>query len=139
GAAWPAEVRKDAIASKYLRRFVGARELIHDIERWCLWLVDATKAELRDSAELKSRIAAVKKMRSESTKAATRAKAATPHLFDERRQPTTSYLAIPRHVGEQRRYFTALRLPPDVICGDANFMAPDAEGFALGQAVDAVS
>jgi hypothetical protein len=125
-------VQADPIASKYLRRFVGARELIHDIERWCLWLPDASKSELRASAELRTRVAAVKEKRLTSTKAATRAKAATPHLFDERRQPSTSYLAIPAHVGEQRRYFTVARLPPEIICGNANFMVADPNGFAFG-------
>lgn len=59
-------------------------------------------------------------------------KAATPHLFYERRHPDVDYLAIPRHVGEQRRYFTARRLTPATICSDANFLAPDPDGFVLG-------
>lgn len=125
-------VRADPIASKYLRRFVGAKELLHDIERWCLWLEKATKAEIKDSSTLRRRVEAVKRMRSESRKVATQRKAATAHLFDERRQPSTSYLAIPRHVGEHRRYFTAARFSADVICGDANFMVADADGFVLG-------
>jgi hypothetical protein len=39
---------------------------------------------------LRTRVAAVKAMRENSTKAATRAKTAAPHLFDERRHPRTS-------------------------------------------------
>ncbi|WP_324250095.1 DNA methyltransferase [Schaalia turicensis] len=35
------EVKADSIASKYLRRYVGARELLHGENRWCLWLEDA--------------------------------------------------------------------------------------------------
>ncbi|NDK91066.1 hypothetical protein GYA93_15965 [Gordonia desulfuricans] len=131
----PAEldsVAADAIAAKYIRRFVGARELIHDLPRWCLWLDGARKADLSNSSVLRDRIAAVKAMREESSKAATVKKAATPHLFDERRHPDTDYLAIPRHVGESRRYFTARRFSTDVICGDANFLAPDSDGFLLG-------
>ena len=125
-------VRTDRVASQYLRRFVGAKELLHNLERWCLWLERATLSEIRSNAELRTRTAAVQQMRNESTKAATRRKAATPHLFDERRQPSTSYLAIPAHVGEHRRYFTAARLDSTVICGNANFMAPDPDGLVLG-------
>lgn len=125
------EVAHDPVAARYLRRFVGARELIHDLPRWCLWLVGASSADIEASAVLRERVAAVKEMREASPKAATVKKAATPHLFDERRHPDVEYLAIPRHVGEQRRYFTARRLTPDVICGDANFMAPDVDGFVL--------
>lgn len=126
------EVRGDAISSRYLRPFVGARELLHDVDRWCLWLEGVSGEEVSGSAILTERVQAVREFRLKSRKAATRAKAATPHLFDERRQPKTSYLAIPRHVGETREFFTAKRLPPEVICGDANFLVEDADGFALG-------
>lgn len=126
------KVKADRVASQYLRRFVGAKELLHDLERWCLWLERATLSEIKASAVLRTRTAAVQQMRNASTKAATRRKAATPHLFDERRQPSTNYLAIPAHVGEHRRYFTAARLDSTVICGNANFMAPDSDGLVLG-------
>ncbi|WP_152191153.1 class I SAM-dependent DNA methyltransferase [Georgenia satyanarayanai] len=125
-------VQADPTASKYLRRFVGAKELLHDKDRWCLWLVGATQEEINSSPVLRSRVAAVRAMRQASSKAATRKKAATPHLFDERRQPDTSYLAIPAHVGEHRRYFTAARYDSEVINGNANFMVADPDGFVLG-------
>ena len=125
-------VRADPTASRFLRRFVGARELLHDKERWCLWLVGATQEEIKSSPILRSRVAQVRAVRQASPKAATQKKAATPHLFDERRQFDTGYLGIPRHVGEQRRYFTAARYGSDTICGDANFMVADPDGFALG-------
>lgn len=125
-------VRADPIASQHLRPFANAEELLKDKERWCLWLEGVDDATISRSPVLSERVAAVRAFRLRSTKAATRAKAATPHLFDERRQPTTEYLGIPRHVGETREFFTAKRLPPEVICGDANFMVEDHDGFALG-------
>lgn len=127
-----ASVRADPVASKYLRPFVGARELLHDLDRWSLWLEGVDGDQIGRSAILTERVEAVREFRLASTKAATRTKAATPHLFDERRQPKTSYLGIPRHVGQTREFFTAKRLSPEVICGDANFMVEDADGFALG-------
>lgn len=124
--------RADPIASQYLRPFANAEELLNDKERWCFWLEGVDEATISRSPVLSERVEAVRVFRLKSTKAATRAKAATPHLFDERRQPTTEYLGIPRHVGETREFFTAKRLPPEVICGDANFMVEDPDGFALG-------
>lgn len=124
-------VRSDPVASAYLRLFVGARELLYDIERWCLWLEGVEPETIAQSAILTARVAAVREFRLKSTKAATRAKAATSHLFDERRQPHVSYLGIPRHVGETREFFTVKRLPPEVICGDANSLAEDPDGIAL--------
>lgn len=125
-------VRADPVAVRFLRPFVGARELLHDIERWCIWLEGVDAAEIARSEFLTERVEAVRDLRLQSKKAATRAKAATPHLFDERRQPKTSYLGIPSHVAQTREYFTAKRLPPEVICGNANFMVEDADGFVLG-------
>lgn len=127
-----AAVRPDSVAGRYLRSFVGARELLHGVDRWCLWLEGVDQAMVARSPVLRERVEKVREFRLKSTKAATRAKAATPHLFDERRQPSVEYLGIPRHVGETREFFTAKRLPPEVICGDANFMVEDPDGFALG-------
>lgn len=126
------EVAKDPIASKYLRKFVGARELIHDKDRWCLWLVDAPESDLRNSSLINERVAAVEQMRLHSSDAATNKAAARPSLFQYNRQPDVDYLAIPAHVGEHRQYFTVRRLQPEVICGNANFLAPDPDGFILG-------
>ncbi|MDR2380297.1 MAG: N-6 DNA methylase [Bifidobacteriaceae bacterium] len=125
------EARADPIAQKYIRRFVGAKELLHSKDRWCLWLEGITPDEIRSSLFLQERIEAVRLFRLTSKKKATRKKATTAWLFDERRQPKTDYLAIPRHVAESRPYFPPVALGPEVICGDANAMIQDADGFVL--------
>jgi hypothetical protein len=126
-----AEVAADPIASKYLRRFIGAKELVHDRERWCLWLVDVEEADLRKSRILRARVAGVSHHRSSSASPTTSTRNHPPHLFGQLAQPETSYLAIPRHVSEHRRFYPAARFDAEVICGDANFLIPDPDGFAL--------
>ena len=126
-----AEVAADPVAAKYLRRYVGARELIHNTPRWCLWLEKLDPADLTRSRLLKERLDAVRAFRVTSTKQATKLLAATPHLFTERRAPQTDYLCIPRHVSETRAFFTASRFGPEVISGDANFVVVDPEGLAF--------
>ena len=130
-AAAHEEVAADPAAAKYLRRYVGARELIHDTPRWCLWLEDLDPADLAHSRVLRERLEAVRLFRSDSTKQATRDLAASPHLFTERRAPRTDYLCIPRHVSETRAFFTAARFGPEVISGDANFVVVDPDGVAF--------
>ncbi|WP_032407504.1 class I SAM-dependent DNA methyltransferase [Rhodococcoides fascians] len=125
-------VANDPIAAVYLRRYVGAKELVHDRMRWCLWMVDVPQDHIAGSKILRDRVAAVESMRSASTDRATNKAALRPELFQYNRQPGSAYLAIPRHVGEQRLFFTARRFSSDVICGDANFLAPDVDGFLLG-------
>ncbi|HZK37066.1 MAG TPA: DNA methyltransferase [Aeromicrobium sp.] len=126
------KTRADPAAAKYLRRFVGADELIHDLERWCLWMTNLDPLDVAASAPLRERLAAVRKLRTASRRVGTKKAAHVPHLFGERRQPDVPYLAIPRHVSEHRRYFTVAHLSPEIICGDANFLVPDPDGFVLG-------
>jgi hypothetical protein len=125
-------VAADPIAARYLKRYVGARELLHDLPRWCLWLKDASADELAASPLLAERTAAVRQMRAASTDPATKQAAARPSLFQYDRQPRSDYLAIPAHVAEHRQYFTVVRFSSDVICGNANFLAADLDGFLLG-------
>lgn len=116
----------DPVAAKYLRRLVGARELIHNVERWCLWLKDADPADIRTSPELSRRVAAVREMRMASPKAQTRADALRAHEFQEIRQPVRPYIAVPRHSSENRDYVPMAWLEPEVISNDALSVIRDA-------------
>lgn len=127
------QVYLDPIARKYLRKFVGSRELVRGTDRWCLWLEDLNPADVAKSKVLKERLSKVREFRAKSTAASTRQMAAIPHLFGQRAQPQTDYVCIPRHVSETRRYFTVAKFDPSVISGDANFTLGDPDGihFAL--------
>ncbi|WP_448252540.1 DNA methyltransferase [Ottowia oryzae] len=122
----------DTVAARYIRPFLGAEEFINNTPRFCLWLVDATSADKVASPELKRRLAGVRAMRSQSTKASTRTLASTPHLFGEIRQPQSRYLLIPRHSSENRYYLPIGYLDMGVICGDANSMLPNATPYHFG-------
>lgn len=126
-------VRLDPIAAKYLRRYLGGKELINDIPRWCLWLVggDDVMSDIAKSPELKRRVDNVRRLRLASRRAATRKLASTPHRFGEVRQPRTSYLAIPQTFTEHRPYATAARLDADVIASVKLFTCEDPNGFAF--------
>jgi hypothetical protein len=124
-------VAADPIAARYLRRFIGAGELIHDRKRWCLWMRDVIEEDLAASPVLAERVAGVWRHRRGSDSPTTSTRDYPPHLFGQIAQPSTSYLAIPRHVSERRRFYPAARFDADVICGDANFLIPDPDGFAL--------
>jgi len=123
------EVAEDPAAAKYLRLFLGGKEFINNIDRWCLWLEDAETADLKSSKVLKARLAEVKKQREDSPKPVTVALAATPGLFAERRQPSSDYLAVPNTFSEGRRYMTVGRLPASTIASVKLFTAPDEDGF----------
>lgn len=122
-------VATDPMAARYLRPFVGAKELVQGLERWCLWLDDATEEEIASSPVLSARVAGVVHMRVQSTKKVTQELAQTPHLFGEMRQPLDPYVCIPRVVSANRPVFTVKRFSADTIASDATFTALDPDGF----------
>ena len=131
--------RNDPIAGKYLRKIIGARELIHNEERYCLWLVDADILDLRNSLTIKERVAEVKKLRLESKRSATNRLAQTPHLFGEIRQPKTQYIAIGRVSSENREYFPIAMMPPEVITNDAVLLIPTSDLALFGILISSLS
>lgn len=122
-------VAADPIARKYLRRFIGSKELLHNVDRWCLWLVDASETELTRSPVLRERVEGCRQHRLTSKRPATREWAQWPSLFDFNSQPTKPYLCIPGVVSEHRPFFIASRFEPDVIASNAVFTTVDPDGF----------
>ena len=116
-----AEVIKnsDAVAGKYLRSIIGAQEMIKGTKRYCFWLVDATPSDIANSKYLKAATAAVRDMRSKSTKANTRRDAETPSLFQEIRQPKNTFLAVPRVSSANREYIPMQICESNVITNDS--------------------
>lgn len=123
------EFMADEHAAKYVRPYLGARELIHDEPRWCLWLTDLDPADYKASRLLQERVEGVKAFRLDSRAASTRAAAVTARLFRQIMQPSTDYLCIPQHVSESRLYFPSKRLPAEVVASNANFIADDPDGL----------
>lgn len=126
----------DPIAMKYVRHFIGARELIKGTDRWCLWMADDDfdPSDVQASSVLRDHITRCKAWREQQTPTGDAYKLkGTPHLFRPGPRPAGPYLAIPAHVSESRPYFLAQRFLPEVISSNANFQVADEEGllFAL--------
>ena len=83
-------------------------------------------------SEVKRRVTATRAFRLESKKEATRRYAEYPMRFMEIRQPKANYIIIPRHSSEDRRYIPLGFMNPDIICGDANNMLPNATLYHFG-------
>jgi hypothetical protein len=124
--------RIDPIAAKYLKRVVGARELLHDEERWCLWLTEASPADIHKSKVLTQRVGEVKKNRESSARKATQELAGTPHLFGFISHPRGSYLAVPLHSSEERKYVPIAFFDEDTICTNAVSIVPEASLATFG-------
>lgn len=128
------EVERDPVAAKYLRPFIMGNEVINNIQRWCLWLVDLEPSDVERSETLQTRLQSVADVRTSSSAASTRQMAQTPHLFGQRSQPEQDYLAIPSVFSENRRYATVVRLGKEVIAGNKIYKCEDVDGFAFAVA-----
>lgn len=128
---------KEPLAKKYLRPFLGSREFLNDIKRWCLWFSDRDIAEvvidLRSMPLVNQRLEGVKSIRLSSNRVSTFKLASTPHLFGEIRQPKEGdYLLVPRVSSEDRNYLPIGFLSSEIICSDAAFTLPDANLYHFG-------
>ncbi|MEG3034221.1 MAG: DNA methyltransferase [Aurantimicrobium sp.] len=127
------EIRNtDPVAAKYLRRLIGARELIHNEERYCLWLLGADPQDLRTSTTLASRIKEVRLLREASPKKMTQKDANRPAEFQEIRQPKTDYIVVPLHSSEDREYVPIGRMSPEVIVNNAVAIVADGSLTTFG-------
>jgi hypothetical protein len=133
------EIRvSDPSAAKYLRKLIGSDELINNLDRFCLWLEDISPEELNKSKVLKARVTAVREMRLASKAASTRESAKFPHLFVQRAQPKTDYIAVPRVSSENRPYVPMGFFAPSVIASDALLTVPNASPFTFGLLMSSV-
>lgn len=125
-------LKKEQQSLKYIRRFYGAREYLHNIERWCIWIDKFNPTECNKLPMLKQRISKTRTFRLSSTKKATQKYADYPWRFMEIRQKKGTYILIPRHSSENRRYIPFGYISDDSICGDANSILSNAELYHFG-------
>ena len=131
------EEREELISSHpetndFIKQFVGASEFINNKPRYCLWLKGVSPNLYRNIPSIMDRLRAVALMRESSPTASVRKDAQTPMLFTQIRQPEKEYIIVPRHSSENRMYIPMGFMNPDVICGDANYMIPDASLYLFG-------
>ena len=74
----------------------------------------------------------VKLLRENSNREATKKLAEYPMLFGEVRQLEDTYIIVPRHSSQKRRYIPLGFMSPDVICGDSNLLMPNATLYDFG-------
>lgn len=125
-------IKNEPNVQKYVKRFLGAREYLHNEERWCLWLVNASPSELKSMPLVMKRIEKVKEFRLSSPKEATKKYALYPTRFMEIRQPEKQYIIVPSHSSENRKYIPIGFLEPEIISSNANLLIPNATLYHFG-------
>jgi hypothetical protein len=125
-------LQEEPSARRYFRRWVGSREFLNGIERWCLWLRHCPPSELRTMPHVMQRVRAVRKFRAASKSAPTQRLAATPTRFHVENVPDRQFLLIPKYSSWRRQYIPMGWIEPDVLVSDLAFVVPDATMFHFG-------
>jgi hypothetical protein len=123
-------LQEEPAARPYMRRFVGSKEFIQGMVRYCLWLKDADPQDLRRMPQVTRRIRLVASYRTASTRTTTQS--LPPSLFGEDRQPTRRYLIIPSVSSERRTYIPMAFQEPDIIASNLCLTVEDATVFQFG-------
>jgi hypothetical protein len=131
-------VNSNPEAAQFIRKTVGADEFINGIERFCLWLLDASPATLRKYPQIMERIRAVREYRLKSAKDYTRRSADRPALFQQIRQPTSPFIIIPRVSSEAREYIPIGFMTPDIVPTDLVQYIPNATLYDFGVLISRV-
>jgi hypothetical protein len=125
-------IKKYPKLKQYIRRYMGASDLINNKIRYCFWLKDCPISLMKNNKEIMRRLELVKQSRLSSTKKSTRKWAERPFLFTEDRQPDTDYLILPVVSSERRRYLPIGYVSKDVIANTNAQMMPNASLYNFG-------
>lgn len=126
------EEEKDDILKSYskadifIHKFLGAREFINKIERYCLWIKPDEVKDAIKILPIKNRMENVRKHRISSTRKGTQDLANYPYAFGEIRQPYEDYLLVPRVSSENRKYIPIGYVDAKTIASDAVLVIPNA-------------
>lgn len=122
-----------------IRPFIGTDELINGKPRYCLWIDESNVERAQANEWVAKRLAACANKRAASTRATTRALAATPHRFGEVRQKSSSKTLIVSGVSsEKRRFLPAGYLSSGTIVSNLAYFMPDAPLWCFSLAVSRV-
>ena len=119
-------------AAKWFHPFLGSYELINGKERFCLYLGDASIAEIAKMPLVRERIEAVRKMRMASSAAPTRKAADNPQHFFFEAIPQQNYIAIPEVSSQRRKYIPAAFLSPKIMSSNKLLMIPEGNLYEFG-------
>ena len=125
-------VSKEPLSKQYFRPWLGAREFINRIPKYCLWLGNCPPKELRKMPECMKRVQAVRDFRLASSSEGTVKIADTPTRFHVENMPNSNYILIPCHSSENRKYIPIGYVTPDVISSNATLLVTNSSLFHFG-------
>lgn len=118
--------------TKFIKPFIGSRELISGIHRFCIWIDDEEVDDAISIPQLRTRIEKVRQFRQASQKAATVKAAKWSHRFDERKPLSFEpIICVPVISSESRPYLPADLLPGGSVVSNKAFTLEGSEVWPL--------
>ena len=124
-------IRLEPAAKKFIKRLIGSDEFINGKLRYCLWLVDATPAEIRKMKLVYGRVKACRDFRLTLKDTAARKLAETPTTFRDTLNPE-SFIVVPVVSSERRRYVPMGFLDKNFIPTNQVNVIPSAQIYHFG-------
>lgn len=112
-------IRKYPEARVYIKKFIGASELLRGLKRYCLFISNSDLENAIKIPEIKKRLEAVTAHRQDSSEVSTRDIADKPHRFYFLAHKEGPSIMIPRTTSERRKYIPAAILDEQTIVSDA--------------------
>lgn len=125
-------VKMEPESDRFFRPLLSAREYLHGIKRWCLWLKDVSPNEIQKLPNVLGRVKKVKTFRESSKREATRELALTPYLFGFINTPSTNFILMPLHSSEERKFIPIGFFTPDYIANNSCSIIANATLFHFG-------
>lgn len=124
---------KEPNLEKWIHPYMGAEEFIKGKKRYCLWLVNASPLDIKNSKILYEKVESVRKFREESKAKTTNGYAKVPHCFAQMTQPQgVDYLIVPSVSSERRKYIPIGFLDANTISSNAVQIVPNASLYHFG-------
>ena len=124
-------IKAEPTAQKFIKRLMGSAEFINNKKRWCLWLVDASPAELHAMPHVMKRVQACKEDRENAPDPGRRKLALTPTLFREQLNPE-QFVVVPATSSERRKYVPIGFLDRNTIPTNSVLIIPSATLYHFG-------
>ncbi len=116
----------------FLRPYLGSKEFINGIDRFCLWIPDEQADRAKALDAISERLNGVAAFRSRSSNATTKKFAGQPHRFVERRHQEASAVVVPAHSSDRRDYIPMGFVPVGTVVSNALYVVYGAEPWLYG-------
>ncbi|XWN36461.1 MAG: DNA methyltransferase [Balneola sp.] len=119
-------------AEKFIKNYIGAREFMNSISRYCIWVNSDEYNEAKKINALNERFEKLREFRINSKKKATNEKSKRPFSFDENNHIDADSLLIPQTGSKRRGYLPIGFLDSSYVISNAARVIYDAKPWHFG-------